>query len=481
MTNPGPGGQWPPQQGAPQQGGYYPPPGPQYGAPQQYPAGPPQQPYPQPGYYQQQPPPGLGVAPPQPPQPPKKSRRGLVVALVAALVLALGGGATWFALSQGDSVAAGAETPGEAAMNLATSLGNGDIVGLLTTLAPAEAAVLTDPVAETTDELKRLGILDQDADPQALTGIEISTENLTFDDAQAEQVNDHLTITKLTGGKLTVNTDFSKVPVAEDFLDAALSEGEQRELEQAPQTETIDIGEKVRETGEPVRIATVKVGDEWYPSLLYTIADYALQDAGEPWPQQAIPANGAGSPGEAVQQTVQAALDGDINRVIELLPPDEMGVLHDAGPVIVAAAGGAAGPTGVEITKLETETSDVTGGTRATLTALELQKDGGASTFALTRDGDCYRMTVDGRSDELCADQLGAMIQSESDTTLPPEAQQALQSLGTGVMEQGLGVVTTEVDGKHYVSPLRTFNELGMTVLRSLEREDIEGLLRAAR
>ncbi|MFF5989517.1 flagellar basal body protein FliL [Prauserella flavalba] len=502
MTSPGQGDQWSPQQ----PGGY--PPGQPHGGQQypqqypgqQYPRDPhaqypgqqyqyPQQPHPQPfdpaaaqqhGYG------GYGAFPgqqqsfpvPPPAGPPAKRKRGLIIALVAALVVAGGGVASWFAFWQSDSVASGAATPDEAAMNFATALGSGDVVGLLGTLTPAEASLFTDPIGDVTGELKRLGVVTQDANPEQITGLRIETENLKFDESQAEQVNDHVTITKLTGGTLTLTSDLSQVPLAGEYRDLALESADLGGPSTEPETETIDIAEVVRETGEPIRIATVKVGDEWYPSLLYSIADYALLEADAEWPQQAIPANGAGSPDEAVRATVQAALDGDLRRVVELLPPDEMGVLHDVGPVLLDALGEPS-PAGVEITRLETENSEVTGGTRATITALELDVEG-QGTFELTKDGDCYAMTVQGQSDRLCADQLAALAAGEADGDLPPELQQILTNVGGGIMEQGLGVVTTEVDGKHYVSPIRTFTEFGMTFLRSMQPEDLRTILENA-
>ncbi|MBK1782899.1 flagellar basal body protein FliL [Prauserella sp. ASG 168] len=396
----------------------------------------------------------------------------MIIGLVVALVVAAGGVASYFAFWQSDSVAAGAATPGDAAMNFANALGSGDVVGLLGTLTPAEVSLFTDPLNEATEELKRLGVLEQSADPQQLTGLEIKTENLTFDDSQAERVNDHLTITKLTGGTLTLTSDVGNIPLAAEYRDLAL-EGTDAPAQR--ETETIDIAEVVQQTGEPIRIATVKVDDEWYPSLLYSIADYALLDAGEQWPQQPIAANGADSPNEAVKQTVQAALDGQLERVIELLPPDEMGVLHDVGPVLLDQLGTPA-PSGVEITKLETETSEVAGGTRATLTALELTAEG-RGTLSLTKNGDCYEMSADGRTESLCADQLGELAADEAGEQLPPELQQILTNIGGGIMDQGLGVVTTEVDGKHYVSPIRTMTELGMTFLRSMSPEDLRTLI----
>lgn len=452
-------GQWPSQQNQYPQQQY-----PQGGYPQQYPQGqygPPQQPW------------GPTQPPPFPPQQPKRGRRGLIIGLVAALVVLLGGGGTWFALSQRDSVASGAATPTEAARNLATALSGNDVVGIVGALAPAEAKLLTEPIGQTTAELKRLGILDPAANPQALTGLQVRAENLTFDEAAAEQVNDHLTITKLTAGTVTVTADPSKLPLSEKLRES-MPAGE------GPQTDTIDIAEQVRDTGEPIRIATVKVDGDWYPSLFYTVADYALRDEHEPWPSTSIPARGASSPNEAVKQLVQAALDADVTRVIELLPPDEMAVLHDAGPALVAAARQDAEPSGAKLLDLQTQTAAVPGGTRATITSVRIQGPDG-ETYSVTKQGDCYEATGEGRTQQLCADFLTDNIENELGSSVPDEVRQVLQHLSSGILGQGLGVITTEVAGQHYVSPVRTLNELGLTVLRSLQPEDITALLRLAR
>ncbi|GAB3574684.1 hypothetical protein GCM10027445_35950 [Amycolatopsis endophytica] len=457
------GGHWPQQQNPqyPQQ---------PYGQPQDG-----QQPYGQPQYgqqpweYPQTQPQGFQQLPPQPP---RTKRRGLIIGLVVALVVVLGGGGTWFALSQRDSVASGAATPTEAAQNLATALGGNDVVGVVSALAPAEAKLLTEPIGQTTDELKRLGILDSAADPEALTGLQVKAENLVFDEAAAEQVNDHLTITKLTGGTLTVTADPSKLPLAQKLRDLMPSG-------QGPQTETIDIAEEVRDQGEPIRIATVQVDGEWYPSLLYTIADYALRDENEPWPTTSIPARGANSSTDAVKQLVQAALDEDLTRVIELLPPDEMAVLHDAGPALVAAADEDSEPSGAKLLDLRADTSAVPGGTRNTITYVEFEDPSGEK-YTVTKDGDCYEATGEGQTRRLCGDFVVESLEDEVGSGAPEEVVRVLENLSRGVLEQGLGVITTESGGLHYVSPLRTFNELGLTVLRSLNPEDITTLLRFA-
>ncbi|MFD1051438.1 hypothetical protein ACFQ1S_40790, partial [Kibdelosporangium lantanae] len=172
--------------------------------------------------------------------------------------------------------------PQDAAMKLVTSVSNADVAGLLTSLPPAESALLRDLNTQATEEFKRLGVYKKDADPDKVSGLDIKTENLKFDDAQRQEVNDHLAINLLVDGKITLNSDMSQLPLSQDFLDMAVPKGSGTKT--GPKTQTVDIGAQVRKSHKPIRIATVKVDNEWYPSLFYTIADYALQDAKKQWP-----------------------------------------------------------------------------------------------------------------------------------------------------------------------------------------------------
>ncbi|WP_197319009.1 flagellar basal body protein FliL [Saccharomonospora sp. NB11] len=414
-----------------------------------------------------------GIVPQQPEPENKGRKRGIVVGLVIALVLALGGGATWWVLSERASVASGASSPEEAAERLLTAVGNGDLLGAAQSLAPGEASVLGDQLQEAFTEFRRLGMLSQDADPAAFSGITFTAENLQFDPAAAERINDRVTVAKLTGGTFTLDADLTKLPLAPEYRDALVAAA-QADGKPTAEKASVDVATLVKQTGSPIRIATVNVDGEWYPSLFYTVADLALGDAGMDWPSTSIPARGADSPTDAVRDLVQAALDADVQRVIELLPPDEMGVAHDVGPLLVQAAKlKGARPSGVRILDLQTENSDVTGGTLATITALEVDMQG-QGRFSFSKNGDCYRVEMAGQSKQLCGADLAAAVVANADSGTSPETLERI----TGVLAaQGVGLVTTEVDGKHYVSPLRTVGDLGMRLYRELTPEDFKAML----
>ncbi|ALG08908.1 hypothetical protein [Kibdelosporangium phytohabitans] len=476
MTYPPSGGQWqpndpnqPPQQpgqpsgGFPAQPGGYPQQDPGQGYPQQgYPQDPGQQAYQQPGYPQQD------YGPPGYPPPPKK-KTGLIVGVLVAVVALVAGGLVYFlAIRQSDTVAEGAPTPTAAAENLVNKINAGDVAGLFTVLPPAEAALLRDTNTQMTDELKRLGVYKADADPNKIGGLKAT--GLKFDEAKKQVVNDHLEINMLTEGQIEINSDMRDLPFNDKFLDEVFPNGVDAP---AGQTQKIDIGKLVQRSKQPIRIATVKVGDQWHPSLFYTIADYALLDGKKKWPATSVPANGAGSPEEAVKQFVDAALEARIERLIELVPPDEMGALHDAGPALISAIGDLE-PTGAKVDKLETETKETTGGTKVVLKSITLTVEGEQGT--ISRIGDCYEVKdPQGQTTKFCAADMAKEIGSSK---MPKAAVTAITHITESVFKEGVGVVTTKVDGKWYVSPGRSFFEVFLQIMRGLQPGDIEGLLK---
>jgi hypothetical protein len=405
---------------------------------------------------------GLGTPPP------RKSRRGPVIGAIAAvLVVAVGVAATIFVLNRSSTDDAGKANPTEAATNLVNSLSQGDVLGVLESLTPAESSLLVDFNAKSTDRLKELKVYKEDADPNKLHGASVEAKNLKYDEKGAEKVNDHLTITKLVGGTVSLHADVKELPLTDEFMQAAFPDGVNSEATD----EQVDIAKVVRETGQPIRIATVNQDGKWYPSLFYTVADYALQDAGKEWPEKSIANNGADDAEGAVKEMVQAAINSDAERVIELLPPDEMGALHDAGPALLEEMGSPP-PSGVEVTKLETDVTDAeSGGMKVMLSEIEVVAEG--ETYKVKKDGDCYSAEGEGETQKLCADDFAAEM---GGTGMSPDLQQALTNLASGLMKN-TGVVATEVDGKWYVSPLRTYTELGLSAVSDLTPEDVIALV----
>ena len=451
MTYPGSGGQWQPEH---QYGDQY---GTQYGYGNQ----------PTAAYPTRYGPPGA------PPPPPRRSRRGLVVGIVIAVVLlAAGAGATVWALNR--STQAGSSTPQAAVAKLAADVSAGDVLGIQSDLVPAEASALLDIGADGTGQLKRLQIESPAYDPQSPSverAAGLSASGLTFDDNAMQTINAHLAINKLVSGTITLSPKLDRSMFTQQFLNAAFPGG----LPQ-PRSNTIDIAQVVRQTGQPVRIATIEVNGGWYTSLFYTAADYALESARLPWPTTSLPATGADSADAVARQFAQALLSADYRTAIELTDPNEMSVLHDAGPAILDAVRKPT-PTGITIDAITFKDRQVSGGVDAVLQSATLRK--GDDSLVLTQQGQCYAVADKKTGDQrtLCANDVAGQMQSDPELAgLPPDVATALQHLTSGIITSGVGLATTEAGGRWYVSPVRSFGALIVAMVSGLQPADIRAL-----
>jgi hypothetical protein len=458
----------PPQYGQPQYGAPQPPPygQPQYGQPQygQPPA------YGQPQYGQpDQPWETLNLTPAA--AAPKRGRGRLIAAVVAVVALAVGGVATYVAIS--DKNSNGAASPTAAVQSVFTDLNNSDLVGFVNDLAPGERTALVNPMLDSITQLKRLHVLKDSADPNSVSGVQFSATGLTYD-PKTITVNDHVAIVQLTGGTLTVGSNFSRIPFTSDFVSAAFPNGAPSS---ASKTTTVSISQKVAQQGSPIRLAAEKVGGRWYPSLFYTVADNAAHAANKAvTPADYIPAVGASSPTDAVRGMVNAAVAGDLAGVIKLISPDELPALHDYGNLLLANAHTGSGLSGVTINQLDLSATPISGGgQRVTLTKVVISKSG--STISVELANGCVRATVSGATKNFCAndivDQVVSLISGfgGSAPQLTAAQRTAFADLFTGLTKVGVDV--GQSGGKWYITPVRSYLDLTDSILSGLQGNDI--------
>jgi hypothetical protein len=491
-NNPSGGAQ--PSPGGWQQGGWPQQPAPQQPAPQQPPQqgsgwsapqqnwSPPQQP-PQQGWAAPQQP-GWS-APPDPygpnagwqdetlPAPTRPKRHGKAIAFTAAAVVLIGGGvATYAAVSSTDSAAGGSKTPKAAVQKMVANLEQSDLIGALDDLPPGERAAVSTPFKEQIAQLKRNDVIKPDANLNHLSGVSFAASGLTYDPSNVV-INDHVQVVKLTDGTITVSGNATKLPFTSDFL-RAIGRGQSPVSGQSG-TQTVDIGDVVQRTNKPIRIAAQQVNGKWYPSLFYTIADNATADSGQqpPAAADAIPAAGASSADDAVRSMLQALLSGNAERAIELTSPDELQVLHDYGKSIVAKSNlhGA----NVQLKDIQFTDSKVSGGTKVSLKSVKIGGPNG-QTASVEVNGSCMKVSVAAQTRTLCGSQLlQGLGGSGMGLSLTPAQRTALTHLFAGVSK--IGVSTTEHDGKWYVNPVRSFAEIGSTLLAGLKDGDMQALL----
>jgi hypothetical protein len=414
---------------------------------------------------------------------PKKSKTPLIVALVVVVALVAAAGVWFFAFRDKNSTAAtagGESTPQASVTALFSTLSNSDPIGLADQLDPAEASLFKDLNSDIITELKRLEVLSPNASADTMTGTKITVKDLTFA-GDNDVINDHLQIVKLTGGTITVESNPSDLPLSDKIKDAFGSELDQVQ----PQSETVNIADEVaKNDGKPFRVATVKRGDNWYVSFFYTIADNATQEAGLPNPTaaDAIPAAGASSPEGAVDALFKAAQSGDLAGIIAVTPPDEMGALHDYGKLLLqqADSGSLEGDMqdlGFTISDTEWDVSDVTGGKKVSIKSLTITADG--QTITIERDPSAGSLTVSAPGqpattiDDSTIDTYIAQYADSADLD-----QQAVDIIKREFKQViGLGLVTTQVDGQWYVSPVRSAGDVFTSLLKGLEPGDVDYLI----
>jgi hypothetical protein len=161
----------------------------------------------------------------------------------------------------------------------------------------------------------------------------------------------------------------------------------------------------------------------------------------------------------------------NLERVIELLPPDEMGALHDAGPVLLDVVGSPKGQD-IKIDKFQGESQDVSGGKKVLIKEVQLTVEG--QQITIRRDGDCYSYDAGSEQNKFCANEIAQLLAGKK---LSGDVKNALVHLATGMLKN-TGIVTTSPDGKWYVSPLRSFTDIELTVLKSIDANDAYALVK---
>lgn len=256
--------------------------------------------------------PGEVVVVAETPPPRGRLRRARVVWVVAVAGLAVVASA-WMALDAGRSES-GAEGAEAAVLELIDAVEAGDLVGVVALIEPAERDTLGRSVIDVVGELQRLGVLDPDLDLSGVEGVGLSFGEVT---TRREPVTDDIVDVIVTSSSVSAHLVIDQPPLGPLVVDRIPSEarGDRVVSEPGPRPETV--------------VATVRRHGRWYVSALYTAAELARRDNGQPLPIGDLAARGASDPGGAVRGFVDAAVAFDPRGVLARLAPDEAAVLYD--------------------------------------------------------------------------------------------------------------------------------------------------------
>lgn len=442
------------------------------------------------------------MAPPPPPAPPvapatvtldsetevRSGGIGSRVAAGALGVLLLGGGVAFAATQVGSDD--GASDPEAAVAEMFDALADEDVLGMLATLDPGERDALVDPVEGFFSELERLEVLDDSFQLDGVAGIDLEFEDLTF---RTEPVREDLSRVYLTGGTASYAVDTDEIPVGAFLTDTFDRFGVEYRGIQESDSDTMDPAD-----ADEAFLVVRDTGDGWRISLGYTAVEVARMRTGTP-----VPAAGAGltpigadTPEEAVEGFLQAAVDIDIEGVVARLSPGELRALHDYWPVLVGGTdlpGPDDVPAEIELTDLALRSS--TDGDRGQVFIDSIGVDVVAEDFeggATIADG-CVDVRGDLR-DELEAADLdlpdGPICQDDIEALMEEVTGEmgdmgffgfgGLEGLAMGDGETPeLGITVVRIDGGWFVAPIGTWADLGLAVLETVDREDLDAMVDA--
>jgi hypothetical protein len=236
-----------------------------------------------------------------------RRRRAGVVAAVTALIGA--GGFTTYSFL-GASNSGGAATPEEAVTAFVAAVEQEDILGVIDVALPEEVDVMRNAVESVTTDAKRLGLLDDRFATNAVSGLDISFENLQL---ETTQYDGGLAAVLATGGTVAGSFDPETFPFGEKMRD--LLDGN---------TEASTATARLGQSDPPALVMTVERNGRWYVSLEYTLAEYVRLSAGweVPGPVDRTPV-GFGSPEAAANAFYERLAAFDLQAAIDTFAPGE--------------------------------------------------------------------------------------------------------------------------------------------------------------
>jgi hypothetical protein len=417
-----------------------------------------------------------------------KRGRGKLVGAIAAGVMVLGGAGTAIAIrSSADS---GAASPEAAVQSMMDSIEAGDWLGAMETMPQGERQFYVKVAEKSITEAKRLGFLSEAGSARKVSGIKIDFTDITM---QSLTVNERVARVTITGGSVTSDITASELPIG-DVLSKLMGNAKASVTDQhVEQTITPD------DDSSNGFIGTVKDDDGWHVSLMYTAAENAR--GRRAMPREAIAAKGAASPEKAVEEMVQAGLSADVNRVLELIDPQEGAVFHDYGQLLVDAVN----ENDVDTTdwpKVEELQLTSTPGDWGTVVGLKKlvvastnSDDGSKERATVEQAGNCTSITseTDGEvmdTQKFCSTDVQDMFlnggdglcdEGDEDCARANVAQDVMRAITDRAAANPLqsGMVTRQIDGKWYVSPSSTLADAIFRLTKLVERSDIEKIMKA--
>jgi hypothetical protein len=369
-------------------------------------------------------------------------------------------------LARSQASNSGKPDPRAAVQALVDAVEVGDLLGAMNTLPPAEAKLFTDSAQAAVAEAQRMKLL-ASYDLSHISGGSMSFSNLQW--GEPRQLSDTVSVVPLRGGTVTVRGSVPDIPFTQQMFNLLDRDGF------AEGQATLDIDDyldRARHSGvTTIPVVTVRIGNAWYPSLLYSAAELAREVtvSGGRLGSRIEPA-GAPSPEKAVELFVQQSARWDVRGAIALTDPQEDAVLHDYGTTFLRQFSPRDAGVTVTVSDLELKAGATVDGrvpvsvdyARVTVSRYS-SYDGRTYEDGLQWDGACWGFIDDGRvaGDSLCpGDEPLSRVSRYGD-------------VGLLLAFASPSISTVEVDGAWYVEVGRTFLDSFLPQIHAVTLDDI--------
>ena len=417
----------------------------------------------------------------------------LVALVVAAVALVAGTSFAAYALTRPD----GADSPEGAVRQMFSAIDHEDALGVIESLPPSERKVLHDPLVDSTGQLQRLGIL-KSFSLSDVPGADLKVTGLT---TETTKLGDGVVLVDVTGGTISGTSIPDQVPLGDNLRKAIEDNGGTVDLKSDSFTENL--------ADAHLHLVAVQEGGGWHVSVAYSIAESirnsVKDDNGHSPPvpdfgQGPAPV-GADSPEGAVHGMVDAAVGYDAQKAITLTDPQEMRALYDYAPLFLpdlarsASEAKADGDVVVKVDRLDTSVDGDGPVRRVRITGFDITLGDDVDNVHVVYDGTCYD-TTSTYTDTYGYGSYDPQTGEWTDTPSSSEPQvdhqhvcagdpQSESDSGSGSSFGALGmfgsasaqpfaVTVTQVDGRWYVSPVRTILDSVVDGLEALQPDDVQ-------
>ncbi len=369
----------------------------------------------------------------------------------------------------------GAPTPEVAARRLMDALAAGDVIGVVAQLPPGERKTLQDSVVPLGAELERIGLLAADGS-QLITDATIRFEGV---DLRASDLAKDMARVELATGTMTVTLPPGAAPLT-DHARTLLDRDAGATIPPGGGTWTRDFAV------DPLDVVAIREGGGWHVSVAYSLAEAMRKSHQAELPEMGKGPAGTGddTPQSTLVDLFRAYADGNPERMLTLLYPDEARSLYDYAPAFLPAlwdaskAADAAKSYDVQLNHLTTAV-DGTGSTRTVrVTALDLDMQDELKKTHVTFDGRCLhadqRIGDDGQPFATLDRCDGEEQRSDQPVAFRDNPIVNLAIFGHGAQLPTITVV--ERNGRWFISPIRSALDSIAATLRTMPADQPESI-----